>query len=277
MSELAPIAPVPPMVRDMDLAANRPPSSTALAGETITLQYDDGDLATLRFSEARVAWEIQGGSGSGGGGSSGSGSGSGSGEDAYDAVELRPQVFFVTIASPAASAGFNHVIDQAAGRAVTVFNALEFGDGGARLRRFVRTARIGGHAGAYDPIPESRELIGRRAFCYYSDEAALEHVYVNSRAIVWQWLRLPDDPRFDPLRTEVGIEAVSMRKVQDDLFLLTLHDGGPVGLTLLMDFAQKQNVGWLFGQGAGGMVDRPCGAKIVPLNMLTYPQGFSPG
>src|SRR5690606_19868832 len=198
--------------------------------------YDHGDRVTLRFSEQRVVWEFSGPNGTAGR----------KGEDGYDAVELRGGVFFVTIASPEANAGFNHVIDQAAGRAVSIVNELELTEDRARLRRFVWTASLGEPAGSYEPIPESDELIGRRAFCQYSDEAALEHVYVNSRAIIWQWLLLPDDPRFDPLRTEVGIEAVSMRKVQDDLFLLTLHDGGPVGLTLLMDFAQKQNVGWLF-------------------------------
>ena len=102
-------------------------------------------------------------------------------------------------------------------------------------------------------------------------------MYLNSAAIAWQWLLLPEDPRFDPLRTEVGIEAVSMRKVRDDLFLLTLNDGGPVGLTVLMDFAQKRNVGMLFGAGSTGLLSRPVGAIIIPLNKLAYPSGYEPG
>ncbi|HWW66123.1 MAG TPA: MoaF N-terminal domain-containing protein [Sphingomonadaceae bacterium] len=261
MAELEPIRPVPPMARDMDLEKNRLPSTQALAGETITLRYDDGAAAILRLGAERVAWSIE------------EEKGTQSGEDPYDAVELRPGIFFLHFASSDKAIGISHVIDRPAGRAVVAWDEA----GGNLLRRHIRTARIGGHDGPYTPIPESRELIGRRAYCEYSEEAALEHVYVNSAAILWQWLLLPDDPRFQPLKTEVGIEAVSMRKVRDDLFLLTLNDGGPVGLTVLMDFAQKRNVGMLFGRTPAGLISRPVGAKIVLLNQMSYPAGYEPG
>jgi hypothetical protein len=261
MQQLTPIQPVPPMVRDMDLVKNRLPSTRVLAGETIELEYDDGAAATLRLRADRVGWRVT---------SKGEVL---DGEDVYDAVELRPGLFFLHFSSPATGLGLSHVIDRQQGRAITVWNAVL----GSELQRFLRPARITGGEGAYQPIEESRELIGRRAYCQYSEEAALEHIYVNSQAVVWQWLLLPDDARFDPLRTEVGIEAVSMRKVRDEVFLLVLNDGGPVGLTLLMDFEQKRNVGCLFGKGPAGPVDRPCGAIITPLNKLSYPSGFNPG
>jgi len=257
MPELAPIRPVPPMARDMDLQANRLPSTLALNGAAMTLSYDEGEVLTLAFADARVRWAI----------------GARAGEDAYDAVEVRPGMFFVHLASAATGFGLSHVLDRTAGRAVTAWDETA----GGTLRRHIRTARIG-DAPDYRPVPETRELIGRRAYCEYSSEAALEHVYVNSSAIVWQWLLLPDDPRFDALRTEVGIEAVSMRKVADDLFLVSLNDGGPVGLTLLMDFMQKRNVGMLFGLGRnGGLLSRPVGATITLLNALAHPPGYEPG
>ena len=256
MPELHPIRPVPPMARDMDLQRNRLPSTKALAGETITLRYDEGAVLTLRLRGERVAWELDGQSG----------------EDPYDAVELRPGIFFLHMASREAGFGLSHVLDRTAGRAVTAWDETA----GGPLRRHVRTARIG-ESTDYQPIPESRELIGRRAYCEYSPEAALEHIYVNSAAIVWQWLLLPDDPRFDPLKTEVGIEAVSMRKIADGLFLLALNDAGPVGLTLLMDFEQERNVGMLFGVVPSGLISRPVGATITLLNELTHPAGYEPG
>jgi hypothetical protein len=259
MPELHPVRPVPPMQRDMDLAMHRAPSTQALAGETITLVYDHGEELTLEFGTADLRWRSTNGQ---------------SGQDAYDAVELRDGVFFVHHASHDAELGRSHVIDRAGRRAVTGWDDASGRD---VLRRFVHAARLADHDGAYVPISESRELIGRRAYCQYSGEAALEHVYLNSAAIVWQWLLLPDDPRFDVLRTEVGIEAVSMRKVGEDLFFLTLNDGGPVGLTLLMDFAQKRNVGMLFGRVSSGLLSRPVGANIVLLNEATYPAGFAPG
>jgi len=257
MPELLPIRPVPPMARDMDLTKRRMPSTTVLDGETITLAYDEGEELTLELGGDRLRWRTRDGQ---------------RGEDTYDAVELRPGVFFLHHASHDVGIGRSHVIDRPAGRAITAWDDA----GGPVLRRAVHAARMADHAGPYVPIAETRELIGRRAYCQYSDEAALEHVYVNSAVILWQWLLLPDDPRFDALKTEVGIEAVSMRKVGDGLFFLVLNDGGPVGLTLLMDFAQARNVGLLFGRTPAGLLSRPVGADIVFLNNTQYPAGFEP-
>jgi len=266
MHELKPIQPVPPMARDMDLTKNRLPSTHALAGETITLAYDDGDGATFRLTETRIIWEAQ------------AGGRTFSGEDDYDAVEMRPGLFFLHFAAVDAGLGLSTVIDREQGRALTVWDMPVMAEDGAwDLRRFLRPGRIAGHAAPYQPIAQSRELIGRRAYCIYSEEAALEHVYVNSAAIVWQWLLLPDDPRFEPLRTEVGIEAVTMWKVRENLFLLVLRVPGPVQLCLLMDFDRMRNVGCLFGRGQAGLVDRLVGAKIVPLNDLRYPREHGPG
>jgi len=257
MPELLPIRPVPPMARDMDLKKNRMPSTSVLAGETITLAYDHGEELVFDLGGDRLKWRTKDGQ---------------RGEEPYDAVELRPGIFFLHHASEDAAIGRSHVIDRPGGRAVTAWDDAS----GPVLRRFVHSARTGDDGGPYVPIAETRELIGRRAYCQYSDEAALEHVYVNSAAILWQWLVLPDDPRFDVLKAEVGIEAVSMRKVGDDLFFLALNDGGPVGLTLLMDFTQKRNVGMLFGRTQAGLLSRPVGADIVLLNNMQYPAGFEP-
>ncbi|MCW2413064.1 MULTISPECIES: molybdenum cofactor biosynthesis F family protein [unclassified Sphingobium] len=263
MYQVAPIDPVPPMVRDMDLSKNRQESTTMLVGQDIQLNYDDGAALILRFGTDTVASEIRGAAEMP------------SGDCPYDAVEARPGTFFVHVVDIDRKLGLTHVIDREQGRAITVWD--QWVDGEPAIRRMLRPARIAGSSIDYVPIMESRELIGRRAYCQYSEEAALEHVYVNSRAILWQWLMLPNDPRFEVLRTEVGIEAVSMRKVGDELFLLALHDGGSIELTLLMDFARGRNVGQLFGVTERGIVSRPVGAKVVPLGRIDYPQGFEPG
>lgn len=265
MLELRPIEPVPPMARDMDLSKYRLPSTHGLAGETIVINYDDGGVATLQLGDKRVVWEVM------------SGDERLSGEDSYDEVEMRPGLFFLHFAAVEAGLGLTSVIDRAAGRAITIWNMPVEKGGAWDLRRFLRPGRLAGHTAPYQPITQSRELIGRRAYCLYSEEAALEHVYINSAAIIWQWLLLPDDPRFDPLRTEVGIEAVTIWKIREDLFLLVLRVPGPVQLCLLMDFEQMRNVGNLFGRSQVGLVDRPVGAKIVHLNDLTYPPGHEPG
>jgi hypothetical protein len=112
MYELAPIRPVPPMMRDMDLRKNRQASTTRLAGDEIRLDYDDGVLVTLRLTADRVQWEIS------------EADETSSGEAPYDAVELRPGVFFLHFADAERTLGLSHVIDRDRGRAVTAWDRL---------------------------------------------------------------------------------------------------------------------------------------------------------
>lgn len=260
MYQLKPIQPVPPMQRDMDILANRLPSTDVLAGETIDLAFDDGATMSMALSADTVSWKFT------------DGDRTQRGEDSYDAVEMRTGVFFLDFAMAGGPFAFSHVIDRENRRAITVWNELIDVGGKKDLRELLRPSRLAGHAGDYVPIAQSRELLGRRIFCEYSREAALEHLYVNSRTIVWQWLLRPPELEF-----EVGIEAASYWKIRDELFLLTTRGEDPIGLTLLMDFDRKRNVGRLFGHGGFGIVDRRCGAKIVFLGEFTYPTGYEPG
>jgi hypothetical protein len=258
--QLQPIEPVPPMRRDMDLMANRLPSTDALAGETLELLFDDGATMTMALAAGTLRWRFT------------DGDRTVQNEGAYDAVEIRPGIFFLDFAMASGPFAFSHVIDRERGRAITVWNELTDEGGERGLREFLRPARLAGHTGEYEPIGQSRALLGRRVFCEYSREAALEHLYVNSRTLVWQWLLRPPELEF-----EVGIEAAGYWQIRDELFLLTTRGEAPIGLTLLMDFDQNRNVGRLFGQGDFGIVDRRCGAKITFLNAFTYPSGYKPG
>jgi hypothetical protein len=248
------------MRRDMDLMANRLPSTDALAGETIDLLFDDGATMAMALSADTVRWTFT------------DGDRTAHGEGSYDAVEIRTGVFFLDFAMAGGPFAFSHVIDREQGRAITVWNELTNEGGAKDLRELLRPSRLAGHTGAYAPIAQSRELLGRRVFCEYSREAALEHLYVNSRTLVWQWLLRPPELEF-----EVGIEAAAYWKVRDALFLLTTRGEAPIGLTLLMDFDQNRNVGRLFGHGDFGIVDRRCGAKITSLGAFAYPTGYTPG
>jgi hypothetical protein len=167
---------------------------------------------------------------------------------------------------------FSHVIDREQGRALTVWNELTQADGVRDLRELLRPARLAGHARPYVPLAPSRDLLGRRVYCEYSPEAALEHIYVNSTTIVWQWLLSPPELQF-----EVGIEAATMWKIRDELYLLSTRGPDPIELTLLLDFEQNRNVGRLFGHGDFGIVDRRCGARISFLGAFDYPPGYAPG
>jgi MoaF N-terminal domain/MoaF C-terminal domain len=261
MRELLPIRPVPPVARDMDIMENRLPSTQALAGETIGLRFEDDSTARLTFSASHVRWSF-----------GHSGAQELGAEDRYDAVEIRPGIFFVDFSLADRSMAFSHIIDREHGRALTVWSRI-FGRGATEdLQVSLRPATLSERPVLGEPIEETRELIGKRLYCEYSREAALEHIYVNSATIVWQWLLGPPQ-----LAREVGIEAVSMWKIRDRLYLLAARGPEPIQLTLLLDLERMRNVGRIFGRGGLGEVDRRCGAKITFLGDIAYPADRHPG
>ncbi len=261
MHELTPIRPVPPIRRDMDIIANRLPSTTALAGETIGLQFEDGATLSMALAATHIRWDWIGLDGQ-----------RLSGEGDYDVVEMRPGIFFVDYALGDRSMAFSHVIDRENGRALTVWSELVDAGGTSDLREFLRPATVLGHPAPGAAIEKTRELLGKRLFCEYSRAAALEHIYVNSATIVWQWLLGPPE-----LVQEVGIEAVTMWKIRDRLYLISTRGNEPIQLTLLLDLERMRNVGRLFGRSQFDIVNRRCGAKITHLGEFAYPNGYQPG
>ncbi len=261
MPELLPIQPAPPMRRGMDIMANRLPSTRELARTELTVRFDAGGALSLSFSADEVRWKLEDADGS-----------SWSGENGYDAVEVRPGIFFVYYVVAARDGALSIVFDRERGRAVVVQDRLSERQGTTSLRLYVGPGRLDGHAGTYEPIAETRELLGKRLFCEYSEEAALEHIYLNSGTLGWQWV-LVGVPE---LKREVGVEAASYWKVGDQLYLLVSR-GTTVDLTLLLDLEQRRNVGRLFGKTGFGILDRTCGAKIVLLGEFSYPADREPG
>ncbi|WEK46139.1 MAG: MoaF N-terminal domain-containing protein [Candidatus Andeanibacterium colombiense] len=261
MVQLKPIVPVPPMRRDMDLIANRLPSTRDLAGRSIALAFDDGAGLVMELGEAALRWEAREPSGR-----------VQAGEDAWDAVEIRPGIFFLDFAASDGRCAFSNVIDFNAGRALTVWNEVTGEGDSADLYEMLRPGRIVGMAGSYVPVAETRDLLGKRLYCEYSPEAALEHIYVNSKTIIWQWLLSPE-----ALKYEVGIEAVTMWKIAEELYLISTRDQPPMELTLLIDLQQMRNVGRLFGYSPYGVLDRRVGATVTFLGKFDYPAGYLPG
>jgi len=261
MRQLKPIEPVPPMRRDMDIGANRLPSTEALAGRTIGLDYDHGLRLTLTFTPTRLRWSTDAPAADADGG-----------EVPYDAVEIRPGTFFIDYVIADRGRCLSHVVDSERGRALSVVSEIVDVSGKPDLRVLLQPARLRDHVGRYQAIAETRELLGKRLFCQYGPHAALEHIYANSATIVWQWLRSPPE-----LALEVGVEAVTMWKIGERLYLISTRGEAPIQLTLLLDLEQMRNVGRLFGRGAFGLVDRRCGAKITFLGEFAYPAGYAPG
>jgi len=252
------ILPPPPVRRDMDTGANRLPSTTALDASDVTLETADGASFELGFAGGRVNWKLE------------TGHEVTEGTDDYDAVEVRPDLFFVDFITSDRGRAVSIVLDRGRGRALVIVNDLiDRGDGPGLLVK-ASAARVDG-ADGYVPIEATAELTGRRLFCEYSDGVVLEHIYLNSRVLAWQWLKTP----LAELIHEVGVDSTMYWKIDDSLYLL--HSmGDAVELTLLLDLEQQRNVGRLFGQGMVDFVDERCGAKLTLLGRTDYPDGYHP-
>jgi hypothetical protein len=252
------ILPPPPVRRDMDISANRLPSTTALDGSDVTLEMTDGASFELGFAGGQVNWKLE------------TGDVVTEGTDDYDAVEVRPDLFFVDFITGDRGRAVSIVLDRGRGRALVIVNDLvERGDGRG-LQVKASAARVDG-ADDYVPIETTAELTGRRLFCEYSDGVVLEHIYLNSRVLAWQWLKTP----LAELIHEVGVDSTMFWKIGDSLYLL--HSmGDSVELTLLLDLEQQRNVGRMFGQGMVDFVDERCGAKLTLLGRTDYPDGYHP-
>jgi hypothetical protein len=258
MRTIETIQPVPPSGHDWHLAMNRLPSTRALAGTTLDLRLEDGSALVLKLDADTVDWQLRD---------------DGllqDGSDGYDAVEMRPGIFFVDYVTADADMAVSLVVDTDRGRAVTVINRMIPQEDSLAVRQLVRSASVTGADAAYEPIEETRELIGKRLFCEYSPDCVLEHLYLNSRTFAWQHLNAPPDMAYEADR-----DNASMWKIAEQLYLLTTA-GGAVELTLLMDLGQMRNVGRLFGRNPRGVLDERCGAKIVYLGQTTYPEGYEP-
>lgn len=258
MKTVETILPPPPVRRDMDISANRLPSTTALDGSEVTLEMTDGASFELGFAGGEVNWKLE------------IGDEVSEGTDEYDAVEVRPDLFFVDFCTSDRSRAVSIALDCGRGRALVIVNDLvDRGDGSGLLVK-ASAAQVNG-TGDYVPIEATAELTGRRLFCEYSDGVALEHIYLNSRVLAWQWLKTP----LPELVHEVGVDSTMYWKIDDSLYLL--HSmGEAVELTLLLDLEQKRNVGRLFGQGLVDFVDERCGAKLTLLGRTDYPEGYHP-
>lgn len=244
-----------------DRGTNRLPSSTALEAEVLEFTLEDGTKAVAEFVGGALRWRatspdeqtvsIQG---------------------PCNAVEIRPGAFHVDADISAVHQALSLVVDRDAGRAIVVDSVVRLAGGLVTLHQRIRTARLEGARTPYEPIGETRELIGRRLICEYAPGTAMEHLYLNSSTIAWQRLKSPPELAF-----EVEWERASMWKVRDELFLLGSVGRFPLELVLLLDLEQNRNVGHLFGRSSSGsLLYQLCGARIIPLGRTDYPPGYLP-
>lgn len=236
---------------------NRLPRTTALAGTSLTVAEDGAPARQLSFLDGEtVSWRRDDGT---------------AGTDWYEAVEMRPQVHYLTIgdaAHPMRAAVL--VVNRATGRTLTVTSVIadEPTPGRPRVEQaFVPGSLAGGApTAAGGPPAPTRDLIGLRALYRYSPNHLYEHVYLSSERYAWQCL-------VGEQRGHGDVDLATTWSLGDDLYVFTFREFLiPVAATWLYDLTALRTVGTFFGLGADGTVrTAPGGAVVTVLGRVAYP------
>ena len=141
------------------------------------------------------------------------------GSESYDAVEVRPGVFFVSFAHPERPEGVVQVVDTNNGHFLVGIAALT----GATNNidpKIEPTLLVGNidecpKAGRV-PVP-SRDLVGKRVLFRYSAKQAYEHIYVTSSRFAWHALEGPQAGHSD-------VELTKTYLVDDGLYFFTWYE-----------------------------------------------------
>lgn len=234
---------------------NRLPRTEALAGASFSIAHAGGGTLHL---DVRTGQELFWTDGDGR-----------QGTDWYEAVEVRPGVYFLTVTDAARPLrAVVLVINRNTGRTLTVESVIADAPTPGRPRVgqvFTPGVLTGSPPGGVEPAP-SRDLIGLRALYRYSPNHLYEHVYLSSERYAWQCL-------VGEQRGHGDVDLAGTWGLGDDLYVFTFREFLiPVAATWLYDLDALRTTGVFFGLGADGRVKTaPGGAVIIPLGQATYP------
>ncbi len=150
---------------------NRIPSTKALAGRVFALTRDDGETFTVTLEADELTWREP--------------ESDSPVTASYDAVEFRPDVYFIDFAHADPDRITSIVVNLGTGGALVIRHTIVRGNARADLRQELYPCVVGDDGTAPGL---TTELVGKRAYAEYADGHAVEHVYFNPRRIVWQGL-----------------------------------------------------------------------------------------
>lgn len=234
---------------------NRLPRTAGLAGTNLAVEADGGGRLDLTFvSPDRVRWT----------------GGDRSGDDWYEAVEVRPGVFFLTLTftgEPRRASVL--IVDLGRGRTLTIDShiAAEPTPGRPRVSQTFLPGIVAGTPSRVGVAPApTRDLIGWRALYRYSPNHLYEHIYLSSERYAWQCL-------VGEQRGHGDVDLASTWSLGDGLYVFTFREFLiPVAATWLYDLTAMRTTGVFFGLGTAGAAQcAPGGALITELGRVSYP------
>jgi hypothetical protein len=172
----------------------------------------------------------------------------------YEAIEIRPNIFFVDwVSHTDPKQSLSIVIDLVAQESTLLWSQLPNAED-ARPDLFERIKKLNDlsavkvniiHAGINRKRTENvhcrtTELVGKRLIHTYSREHAFEHIYLNERLFCWQSLKGPDKGLADT-------EPVDYVKIGDNLYLFSWRERVVpwVGIVMI-DLSQMRTAGKVF-------------------------------
>lgn len=243
------------------LRLNRLPDSPALRGRRFVLGFAEqrGELAFDDQGEAR--WQGLPLALAAGGGQA-------------NVVQACAGLFFIDLPLPAAQRqSLVVVIDEQRSRALLVHSWLDTERKARGLASNVGQALH--HAGldgrpAGAPPERSDELIGKRVLNLYSQDTAVEHVYLNSR---WYAYQIHGGVRHG----DCDCDEASYFKLRDQLYLVSFREKAvDVAIVFVLDTRAWRNTGMALGEVDGAWFNVPIGAQVRLLSETAYPEGISP-
>jgi hypothetical protein len=195
MNEVPHFIPVGELAEAFSAEANLLPSVADLAGQTLTLYFDDGRVIEHRFVDGTtLVWTVTVGNSAGE-----------SAEESYRATTPRPGIYLVDyVMSREQAMSVSLVLDRGQGIFTTVMAELPTREEAAMpfLDRIAAGLELTGvnatfqHGSIDTPYSlrtlrhePTTELIGKRVEYTYSPTEQYEHVYMNRNFYAWQCLR----------------------------------------------------------------------------------------
>lgn len=191
------------------------------------------------------------------------------GTDWYEAVEVRPDLHYLTLADAAHPLRATVlIVHRGTGHTLTVTSEIAAAPTPGRPRVdqiFTPGTLAGVEVTGPAPAP-TRDLIGLRALYRYSPNHLYEHVYLSSERYAWQCL-------VGEQRGHGDVDLASTWRIAENLYVFTFREFLiPVAATWLYDLDALRSTGTFLGLGAGDTVRvAPGGAHISLLGRVGYP------
>jgi len=230
-----------------------------LGGTALTLTLDNGSTIVLSFGDETVTWEADGELTVAAGTT-----------DPYDAVAVRPDVYFVNLPLTSVEREAVTVIfSTTTHRAVVVHSVIadKAVEGVPQVNQQFWAAVTGQGTPTSEAPGPSRDLIGKRNVYRYSPQHLYEHVYISSQRYAWQCLE-------GVQRGHGDMDLSTVWKFDDGLYLFCFREFRiAVASVWLHDLGYAlQTTGIFLGlTGDGRSEHSRGGGHIYPLGSVSYP------